>query len=211
MNLEGLPYVIDRMQPKDVYTVSSIEHRVFTLPWSTAAFRHEVSQNSLSVYLVLRYLLWMQPAKVGRWSGVQRLVGGGQEDPSLLGYGGFWMMGNEAHICTLALRPEWRGRGLGELLLATLIEQAHDRNLRTVSLEVRVTNSVAQNLYLKYGFRTLGRKKGYYTDNREDAYDMVIDNVLSPEYEARFQELGQRLYQRLLAEPQPPPVSPVIP
>jgi ribosomal-protein-alanine N-acetyltransferase len=205
MNLDGLPYAVGRMQPQDVLTVSAIEHDVFTLPWSTAAFRHEVGHNSFSQYLVLRYVPWMPASQGGRWPIMQRLIGNEHHDPSILGYGGFWMMGHEAHVCTLALRPEWRGRGLGELLLASLIERAYFHNLSTVSLEVRVTNAVAQNLYRKYDFAPAGLKKRYYTDNGEDALNMVIDDIMSPGYRAHFDELSQHLRQRLLAGAKAPP------
>jgi ribosomal-protein-alanine N-acetyltransferase len=128
---------------------------------------------------------------------LHRVIGRGHRDPSLVGYGGFWFLIDEAHITTLGLRPEWRGRGLGELLLASLIERALERGALTVSLEVRVSNAIAQNLYIKYGFKHVGRRKAYYSDNREDADIMTIQDVTSRTFVRRFDQLRTRLCQRL--------------
>ena len=103
----------------------------------------------------------------------------------------------EAHICTLALRAEWRGRSLGELLLLALIESALARQAEVITLEVRIGNQRAQNLYLKYGFEIAGRRVHYYSDNNEDAYIMSIGNAKSPAFQGRLQQLSQNLHQRL--------------
>ena len=129
------------------------------------------------------------------------------QDALLLGYGGFWFLIDEAHITTLGVRPEWRGRGLGELLLISLIEGALERGALTVSLEVRVSNSTAQSLYAKYGFQRVGRRKAYYSDNREDADIMTITNVASSAYERHLSALRTRLRERLAASVTPPPIS----
>ena len=77
----------------------------------------------------------------------------------ILGYGGFWLMHDEAHISTLAVRAESRRRGLGELMLVVLIKEAHRLRAFRVTLEVRVSNAAAQALYAKYGFEQVGRRK----------------------------------------------------
>ncbi len=209
IKLEGLPYAVTRMDPKDVPAVGELERIVFTLPWSSATFNYELNHNPSAEYLVLRYLPWAEKSapKSLLPEPVRRLLNVSQDDQSLLGYGGFWMMLDEAHICTLAVRPEWRGRGLGELLLASLIERAFEREAKVVTLEVRVSNFVAQNLYEKYGFKVVGQRKGYYSDNHEDALIMTTDVVTSPEYQRRFRHLTERLSNKLRQQPHTPPVT----
>ena len=194
----------------DIPTVAQIEREVFSLPWSSTAFRYEVEHNVASQYLTLRYTPWARLPQQETWLGpVRRLLRRPTGDPSLLGYGGCWLMVDEAHISTLAVRADWRGRGLGELLLASLIEVAYEREARVATLEVRVSNTVAQCLYSKYGFRQAGRRKAYYSDNREDAFILTTDEIMSPLYRSRFEELTSSLRQRLLAAAQEPPsVSP---
>jgi len=118
----------------------------------------------------------------------------------LVGYGGLWLTENEAHITTIALAPAHRGRSVGELLLNGLIDHALDLRATWLSLEVRVSNTVAQNLYLKYGFRPAGTRARYYTDNNEDALIMWTDPIQSPEYQNRLRELRARLFAKLRAQ-----------
>jgi len=200
------------MRARDIPTVSAIEQSVFALPWSTTAFRYELRNNPASEYVVLRYLPWVKSDKrlswrSARWFPARRLLRESRDDAALLGYGGFWVVLDEAHICTLALRPEWRGRGLGELLLVSLLERAVSHEARIVTLEVRVSNVVAQNLYYKYGFEVVGRRKRYYSDNREDALIMTLGSIVAPAYQARLQELTDRLGEKLLQAVDPPSVS----
>jgi len=207
MNLDDLPYSVERMQLDDVPTVSAVELEVFTMPWSSTAFEYELRHNPSSRYLVLRYLPWRRehvsdgalPLRV------RRMLKPSHEDLSLLGYGGFWMMVDEAHICTLAVRPQWRGRGLGELLLLSLVEQAIERQAAVVTLEVRVSNLRAQNLYKKYGFAVVGERKRYYSDNQEDALIMTTESVHSATFQQMLSEHTAALRTRLLAERDAPP------
>jgi len=205
MNLDGLPYALAPMTLDDIPTVAELEQIIFTLPWSANAFNYELRHNPAAEYLVLRYVLWIIKDGLPLPRPVRRLLGASRLDSSLLGYGGFWLMLDEAHICTLGLRPEWRGRGLGELLLAALLERALARQAHIVTLEVRVTNLKAQSLYLKYGFRVVGQRKRYYSDNGEDALIMTTDPVASPSYQERFRQLTGLLTQRLLSQPQARP------
>ncbi|HHX44085.1 MAG TPA: ribosomal protein S18-alanine N-acetyltransferase [Chloroflexi bacterium] len=194
------------MQLADVPTVSAVERSVFSLPWSTSAFTYDLTNNPNAEYLVVRYLPWMAPERAeGRLArSMRRLLKPPQQDPSLIGYGGLWMVLEEGHICTLAVRAAWRGRGLGELLLAGLIERARARGAEVMTLEVRVSNVTAQNLYLKYGFRVVGRRKGYYTDNREDALVMTTDSIVAPGYGALLATLTEQLHARLVKTPEAP-------
>jgi [ribosomal protein S18]-alanine N-acetyltransferase len=116
-------------------------------------------------------------------------------------------MVDEAHICTLAMRAEWRGRGLGELLLLSLIEQAIEHQAAVVTLEVRVSNLRAQSLYTKYGFAFVGERKRYYSDNQEDALIMTTAPVTSEDYARLLGAHRAALAQRLMAERDAAPPS----
>jgi ribosomal-protein-alanine N-acetyltransferase len=209
MNLEALPYSLDTMRIEDVPTVSEIEQIVFTLPWSSTAFAYELRNNASAQYHVLRYVPWVHRSWEDRVlpRSVRRFLPSHKSDQSLLGYGGFWLALEEAHICTLAMRPEWRGRGLGELLLASLVECAIEHHAELITLEVRVSNTTAQNLYQKYGFEIVGRRKGYYSDNGEDALIMTTETVTTPHYQQRFQMLTAELRDRLLTQSNRPPIA----
>jgi ribosomal-protein-alanine N-acetyltransferase len=116
---------------------------------------------------------------------------------SIVGFAGLWLMVDEAHVTTIAVHPERRHHGIGELMLAALIEHAYDIGAHMVTLEVRVSNAVAQNLYRKYGFREAGIRRRYYSDNDEDALIMWTDSIHSPDYRERFLRLRSELEQRL--------------
>jgi ribosomal-protein-alanine N-acetyltransferase len=112
----------------------------------------------------------------------------------LCGYSGFWLIGEEAHITTLAVHPELRRNHIGELLLINDIEEAQKVGASWLTLEVRVSNYAAQNLYFKYGFKNLGMRRKYYQDNDEDALVLWAENIRSEEYKknltSRLQELN---------------------
>ena len=112
------------------------------------------------------------------------------------GFVGIWYMVDEAHIVAIGVRSEQRGKGIGELLLISAIEQALEQDARMVTLEVRVSNKVAQNLYEKFGLTEKGVRKGYYTDNREDALIMSTGEVHSRDYAQRLDHLVRGHTQR---------------
>ena len=122
------------------------------------------------------------------------------QQASIIGFAGLWLMVDEAHITTIAVHPDFRGRGLGELELASLIDIAAQIGAKWVTLEVRVSNYVAQNLYRKYGFREAGMRHRYYSDNQEDALIMWTEEISSPSYVEQFQTLKAALFQRLEEE-----------
>ena len=202
MDLSGLPYSVAPMRLEDVPTVSSIEKTIFSLPWSTAAFSYEIRHNPASQYFVLRHhAKELEPDTGASLPGrVRRLLQGSRIDACLLGYAGMWIAADEAHICTLAVRREWQGRGLGELLLVTLIERVMQLGSQLLTLEARISNVRAQNLYRKYGFKVVGRRKAYYSDNHEDALIMTTDTITSASYQTQFECLTARLRDRLLGQ-----------
>jgi ribosomal-protein-alanine N-acetyltransferase len=109
----------------------------------------------------------------------------------IAGYVTIWYMTDEAHITGIAVRESLRGNGLGELLLMSSIEMAIQHQSRVVTLEVRVSNHVAQSLYSKYGFSQVGMRKGYYSDNHEDAYIMTTDVISSHSYNQHLHNLHE--------------------
>ncbi len=115
----------------------------------------------------------------------------------IVGFVGFWIMADEAHITSIAVRETYRGQGVGELLLISAIDMAAELQTRIVTLEVRVSNAIAQSLYVKYGFTQVGVRRGYYTDNREDAVLMSTQNITSTAFQARLQQLKQIHSKRL--------------
>ena len=107
----------------------------------------------------------------------------------LTGFVGIWYVTGEAHIVSVGVRPDHRGHGIGELLLISAFEQVMATRADVVTLEVRKSNHVAINLYNKYGFKERGLRKGYYTDNGEDAVIMTTDSIRLPDFPGRFREL----------------------
>ena len=138
------------------------------------------------------------PGAFGRFmSGARRMVWR-RRNPSwqpggelIAGFVGLWYITDEAHIVAIGVRGEYRGLGLGEALMIAAIEQAIERQARVVTLEVRVSNHVAQNLYKKYGFTARGTRKGYYSDNREDALIMTSDELADAGYRAQLRRLAE--------------------
>ncbi len=169
------------MQPADIPAVVEIDRRSFPTPWPESAFYRELTENRLAHYYVLR-----------------EVPEGTEEGPGeVVGYVGLWVFHEEAHITTIAVRPERRGQGYGELTLLKAIEAARRLGASYVTLEVRVSNTVAQRLYEKYRFGRVGLRKGYYSDTGEDALIMTVEGIDTPAYrrflEARKAGLTARL------------------
>lgn len=139
------------MQIEHLDQVLAIERSSYPTPWSARAFLSELQNNVYAHYVVA--LL----------------------DGRVCGYSGMWLVLNEAHITNIAIHPAYRGRKLGDALLAEMERRARERGMTAMTLEVRVSNHVAQKLYKKRGFVQNGLRKGYYTDNHEDAIIMWKD------------------------------------
>lgn len=188
------PYSVEPMTWGDMPQVMVIEREAFPLPWPERTYRYELSQNKNSHYVVLRSKLASAPKS--RWQRWPRLLRRGSRPP-VLGYGGFWMIAGEAHISTLAVASAWRRQGLGELLLWSMLKRAILMGACEATLEVRVSNHMAQNMYLKYGFQKIGQHRRYYQDNGEDAWIMTVTDLDSESYQARLNRLEQALRERL--------------
>lgn len=144
-------YVFRYMREEDLDQIMEVEHASFTTPWSREAFYNELFNNKFAVYLVL------------------------EMDNRVVGYCGVWIVIDEAHVTNVAVLPAYRGRKLGEALLSKLMSIAREMGARSMTLEVRVTNHVAQSLYRKLGFQNGGIRKSYYSDNQEDALVMWVN------------------------------------
>ncbi|MDE3074936.1 MAG: ribosomal protein S18-alanine N-acetyltransferase [Chloroflexota bacterium] len=117
--------------------------------------------------------------------------------PTIFAYAGLWLMVDEAHITTIAVRQEYRGRGLGELTLCGLVDTGLEVGARLMTLEVRISNTVAQNLYLKYGFKQSGLRRRYYSDNNEDALIMTAEAINAPVFLNNYRLLKTSLMRKL--------------
>jgi ribosomal-protein-alanine N-acetyltransferase len=210
-------YFIEPMVEDDIEQVQQIERRSFSTPWSASTYRHELRNATNSRYVVARASPMpppprdeRPPTRRGLLAGLlPTLFGVGPRLPRspypIVGYGGLWLNVDEAHVTTIAVAPEYRGRGIGELLLNGLIDQALALNTDLLTLEVRVSNIVAQQLYLKYGFRPSGTRPRYYTDNGEDALIMWTESLRSSVYQERLRKLREQLFTRLREEASAPP------
>jgi ribosomal-protein-alanine N-acetyltransferase len=119
-----------------------------------------------------------------------------QEDIDIVGFAGMWLMADEAHITSIASRKENRRQGIGEALMIAIVELAMAKQARIVTLEARVSNLVAQNLYTKFGFDKLGVRKAYYLDNKEDAVIMSTEYVGSPSFKEKFTQVKESYQQK---------------
>jgi ribosomal-protein-alanine N-acetyltransferase len=215
---DGLDVVVEPMRPSDMPAVLAIECLAFSSPWPARAYSYEM-RNDASHYFVVRRRggelvqddasrasprdgarLPGEPpgdkAKSGllqrTWQGLRR-----RGKREIIGYGGFWTSAHRAHISTLAVAPQWRSRRLGLLLMLHMLDCALDLGMTTVTLEVRVSNYVAQNLYRKCGFERSGVHRNYYRDNGEDALLMSTPSLTSPTYRDHLLTLREELRQYL--------------
>lgn len=185
------------MRLGDVPQVVELDRLCFPTPWPANSYRYELSDNSRSQMFTLSVPgseITTHDNGLSNW--LQRLRFGSVEGERLIGYSGFWHVADEAHISTIGVHPDWRGQSLGELLVFAMLRQSIRLGAQLTTLEVRISNTLAQNLYHKYGFEIVGRRKGYYRDNREDAWLMSVVSSES-DYADRLRELGDALFQRV--------------
>lgn len=196
----------------DIPEVGRVERRCFTNPWPLSAYRRELRFPEQNYYIVLRAIdepeipgFSMNRNELTRRA-LTRLVhpfARKSEElalPHIAGFAGMWVMYDEAHVTTIGTDPIYRGRGLGELMLVALFDEAIRRGASLLTLEVRVSNGIAQRLYEKYGMSSQGIRARYYTDNGEDAYIMWSKSLRDPAYVAQIEELRMNIVSRL--EPQ---------
>jgi ribosomal-protein-alanine N-acetyltransferase len=196
------------MQLKDIPEVVQIERESFSMVWPANSYRRELEQNRMARYVVVRFEpgpgelpppapeikrpfpLSLIPLPSGRPQEAQ-------PGAPIVAYGGLWLMADEAHVTSVAVRPAMRGRGLGELVMLVLFDVAMGLGARWLTLEVRVGNDVARALYKKLGFRESGVRPRYYTDNNEDAVVMWSEELRSVSFRERLRALRSALSNKL--------------
>ena len=136
-----------RMTQDDADVIAELEAKSFAMPWSREDFWRE-ARNELAEYIV------------------------GELDGRIIAYAGAWVSFNQAEVMSVAVEPEFRGQGIGTILFGELIEAVKLRGATAITLEVRPSNTAAIMLYESFGLRSVGRRRGYYIDNGEDALIM---------------------------------------
>ena len=197
------------MRREDLAQIAEIDREAFPTQWPPANYRREL-ENRLAHYIVAcdesrkvekpdaetapENGFWGVVAMVRRLFNHNRFFGN-EVPPSgreyVVGFAGIWIMTDEAHITNIAMRESYRRLGVGEFLLISIIDMATELNAHFITLEVRASNTTAQNLYHKHGFNQVGLRRGYYTDNREDAILMTTEDITSAPFQAQFQQLKQ--------------------
>jgi len=162
------------MTTADLPAVMSVETRAYAVPWPEATYWHELEFGTRSYF----YLLACRE--------------------QVIGYSGMWHFVDEVHLGTIVVHPALQRRGLGNILLANVIQQAIQLHTQTVTLEVRPSNVSARHLYEKFGFEEVGRRKNYYRDH-EDAIIMTTAPLASPSYRTRLAALVDDAANRLMA------------
>lgn len=210
-----MPLRVRLMFKDDIKQIEVIDREAFPSMWPPVNFQNELT-NRMAHYIVVCDGTVKEnkteerpnpdPAPVRTFMGI-KLPFGPKPKPIIelvpvdidyiAGFAGTWLMVDEAHIISLAVREALRRRGIGELLLISSIDLADRLKARIVTLEVRVSNLVAHNLYTKYGFSKTGMRKKYYTDNNEDAFIMTTDTIRSSYFQEKFQTLKQKYFEKI--------------
>jgi ribosomal-protein-alanine N-acetyltransferase len=199
-------YIIRPMKDADISQVVEIDREAFlgnSLFFTYASYQRDL-HSSLAHYIVAslpeetKLEVREQDKQKSTW--LKRFFSHNRFSTSnkeyILGFAGFWLMSQEAHLTAIAMRGNYRRMGIGEKLLISVIELATQLNAKTITLEVRPSNEIAQALYRKYEFQVVGRRPRYYSDNGEDALLMSINVVTSASFQAHFQQLKQAHSQK---------------
>jgi ribosomal-protein-alanine N-acetyltransferase len=202
-----MSYAIREMQERDLAQVVEIDKQAFPTQWPhpTCSSLKQELRNHLAHYQVAFKERTDEPLPPcgthdeGFWqrfplTRVFTPETSGSAVPNfsgdyVLGYAGLWVILEEAHLTSIAVRDSYRRKGIGESILISVIEMASQMNAKIVTLEVRISNKSAQTLYERYMFKTVGLRRRYYSDNGEDAYVMNTEAVASASYQSAFQRL----------------------
>ena len=207
-----MPLIVRLMHRQDISQVTEIDHDAFPTEWPPTNFPREL-ENKLAYYIVVYDTKDTSPQSDPKPAGreiqpgfldrVRKIFSRTQipkeespEEVSILGYAGMWIMADEAHVTSIASHKEHRHQGIGETLLISLVELAIVKHARIVTLEARVSNQVAQNLYYKFNFDKLGVRKAYYLDNKEDAVIMSTEYIGSPSFREKLSKVKQAYFQK---------------
>lgn len=157
---------ITPMTPADIDAILPLERESFKDPWTRRMYYVDLTDNPMATYLVIR-------------------SAAGNDAAPILGWGGFWLMVDEAHISTVASHPDYRGCGLGQWLMVALLDAAQARGAVRSTLEVRISNTPARTLYEKLGYEVTGQRRRYYRDG-EDGLIMTTPDFSDPAWQARL-------------------------
>jgi len=167
--------LIDRATLADLDAIVALERQCFPMPWTREAFARELArEDDIALYVAAR------------------------DGDEVVGYAGMWVLPVEAHLCTIGVAPSRQGKGLGERILLHMVDEAVGRGAERVVLEYRVSNLAAHGMYMKYGFRLLGVRKGYYRDGpaTEDAIVASLDDIQAPDFAAQLHKWKQAMSKR---------------
>lgn len=167
---------VEPMRSEDIPAVHAIESASFPMPWPPHAFRQEIETNRMARYLVVR------------------------AGERVIAYAGIWLMVDEAHMTTFAVLPAYRRRGIGGRLLSEVLDLAAELGASVVTLEVRLSNTGARRLYQQFGFRPVGLRPRYYSDDGEDALIMTTEGLDDPPMQRLRADLAARYASDVLAD-----------
>ena len=195
------------MQPADIKQVKEIDRQAFPALETNLSFKHEL-RNQIARYIVVyepdneNEAPATEPANDSIFSRTitrirQLTLGPLPTKQNIVGFAGVWFMAGEAHLITIAVRESYRGLSVGEFLLAAIIDIAIEYKAGFATLEVRSSNQTAQSLYEKYGFIKTGKRKGYYSDTKEDAIIMTTDDINTEDFKTRFEQLKKGLLKQI--------------
>ena len=161
---------IEKMSVDDIEQVIQIEEEAYgDHHWSKSAFYDEMSNNLAKYYV----------AKTATGE--------------LVGYAGTWHIIDEGHITTIAVKNNYKRNHIGEAIIIKILEDCYKEGIKYLTLEVRVSNAPAIGLYTKYGFNSLGTRKGYYQNNNEDALIMWTENIFYDKFKTKFEKNKEKL------------------
>ena len=192
------PYLARHMRLEDIPQVVTIDRASFPNPWPPHAYQFEISNRDTSHMIVIEAFDQIS-SRGSSWRGLIDRLFASKMDGQIAGYGGCWLITGEAHISTIAVLPTFRGQGIGELLLSHMLLRAVLLEAEYSVLEVRESNLSAQALYHKYEYEVVGRRKGYYRDNAEDALLMEV-RPLDSAYQTRLRQHIEALARRVSFE-----------
>lgn len=200
--------IVRLMKEEDIPWVSEIDRKAFpseSLFRPYTSYKQEI-HNSVAHYIVacterngeqasgqqnLKKRTWRRNPFHHRAVTPHEKPGAFRSERNIVGFAGLWILLDEAHITAIAVSEAYRRLGIGEGLLISIVELASRLNANMVTLEVRASNLVAQGLYAKYGFRVVGKRPRYYSDNGEDALLMSTDTLNSASFQSQFQRLKE--------------------
>ena len=170
-----LEIYISQMSENDIDDVVAIESEAYGKHhWSKSSFYDEM-QNNLAKYYVAK-----------------------TQTGELVGYAGTWHIIDEGHITTIAVKKSYQRRHIGEAIILAILQDCYKSNIKYLTLEVRASNNPAISLYEKYGFNSLGTRKGYYQDNNEDALIMWTENIFYDKFKTRYIENCENLKDKII-------------